>query len=130
MVGRLLSEAHLAAASAVCASRGMWLLAHHSHLTLATPPQSPPPLQDMHTYAAQLARYPSLLSIATQATHSRTEATEPLAQNAERGARLRSKKIIEVGDYSYALGVGGWGVAHAVVGGGVASEVSDVDAVS
>ena len=43
---------------------------------------------------------------------------------------MRSKKIIVVGDYSYALGVGGWGVAHAVVGGGVASEVSDVDAVS
>jgi len=123
MVGRLLSEAHLAAASAVCASRGMWLLAHHSHLTLATPPHSRPSLQDMHTYAASSARYSSLLSIATQATHTRTEATEPLAQNAERGARLRSQKIIVVGDYSYALGVGGWGVAHAVVGGGVASEV-------
>ena len=101
----MLPSGHLVALLAVCKARGTWLLADEAHRDLV----------DADT--AKLC--PSMLAVLVQGGGARA--------NGKAGARdWMEERVVVVGDLSYAVGVGGWGVAHAVVCGGAAGAVEEV----
>ena len=91
--------------------QGIWLIVHQPHHLLADPPSTPAPTS-AGAAPSSAKHYPSVLS---------TVCMKGLGAGG-----LRSHKVIMVGDVSFALGVGGWGVAHAVVGGGMGRAVESV----
>lgn len=111
VTGALLPSEYLAAAAALCRSLGIWLIVDQAHQLLVDPSSPPPaPASASSALSSSPAHYPSVLSTVCMGA----------------GGGLRAHKVIMVGDVSFALGVGGWGVAHAVVGGGMGRGMESV----
>jgi len=102
---QMLPAAYMAAALDLCRSTGIWFVADQAHRLL----------QDPAAAAAAAAAPPLIPTVTAKAGVGGRE-----------GAGLRPLKVVMVDDVSYAVGVGGWGVAHAVVGGGASGKVEDV----